>query len=92
MDEHIMGAARWFASRSADVEVSVPEDVKAEILENRARNERGLCFRSDCGQPLFDDHACPEHSEHTTKGEQFEARMKRLGVLGGHKHNRKRYL
>jgi hypothetical protein len=72
--EYLEGVDRWFAAaRRADHGGSpdVPEDVKAEMLENRARNEQGLCFRSDCGRPLFDDHACPEHSERATETQRM---------------------
>jgi hypothetical protein len=77
------GIERWFAASvrvdvSADPLASAPAGVQAEVFENRARNDQGLCFRSDCGQPLWDDHACAEHAEHASKGEQLEARMKRL--------------
>jgi hypothetical protein len=78
--EYLEGVDRWFYAQGnvKHVEPEIPEDVEAEIMENRARNEQGLCFRGDCGQGLWDDHACSEHSEKATEAQQLEARALRL--------------
>jgi hypothetical protein len=74
----------WFSAdfkngvNATDVLGTMPESLRAEAYENRARNDRGLCFRSDCGQPLWDDHACAEHSERATDEQRLESRMQRL--------------
>lgn len=79
-NEYLEGIDRWFLASGnvKPAEAEIPEDVQAEIEENRARNGQGLCFRGDCGQQLWDDHACSEHSETATEAQKLEARALRL--------------
>jgi hypothetical protein len=78
--EYLEGVDRWFyaSGNVKPAEAEIPEDIQAEIDQNRARNEQGLCFRSDCGQSLWDDHACSEHSFRATEAQQLEARALQL--------------
>lgn len=92
--EYREGVERWFAANmrgTITAALDVPKELQREMLENRARNEQGLCFRSDCGQPLSSDVACPEHSAHATERERLEARASRLGITNPKRRIRRYY-